>query len=183
VHTQGLGSLGLVPLLFSQDRKDEDLLELTECLGVPNPTFIHPQHETLELVLQGKPLPTSTALDRIGHRVNEILAPLSSFVVSRLRLTVNAGDKKLCDLAPAAAKTLSRYRVAALLAALPSLLSCGNLPDAAPWKALSRATEQLCNKKSAVHQRRALTAVQQEDYGYPRRRSKGLVQITLANPK
>jgi hypothetical protein len=84
-HSQGLGSPGLIPLLLSQGRKDEDLLELTECLGVQNPSLIHPQHETLE-VLQGKPLPI-VALDRIVLRVNEILALLSGFVVSRLWLT------------------------------------------------------------------------------------------------
>jgi hypothetical protein len=84
-HAQGLGSPGLIPLLFSQDRKDEDLLKLTDCLGVQNPSFVHPQYEILEVILQGRP--SLPALDRIVLKVNEILRPYSGFVVSRLRLT------------------------------------------------------------------------------------------------
>ena len=84
VHVQGLGGPGLIPLLFSQDSKDEDLLKLTDCLGVQNPSVVHPEYEILEVILQGRT--SSPALDRIVLRVNEILRPYSGFVVSRLRL-------------------------------------------------------------------------------------------------
>jgi hypothetical protein len=84
-HAQGLGSPGLIPLLFSQDRKDEDFSKLTDCLGVENPSFVHPQYEILEVILQGRP--SSPALDRIVLGVNEILRRLSRFVFSRLWLT------------------------------------------------------------------------------------------------
>ena len=53
MYIQGFGGPGSVPVLFSQDRKDEDLLKLTECLSVANPSLIHPEHETLEVILQG----------------------------------------------------------------------------------------------------------------------------------
>ena len=75
VHIQGFGGPGSVPVLFSQDREDEGLLKLTERLSVANPSLIHPEHETFEVILQGK-LPRRTALDPYRLRVNEILGCL-----------------------------------------------------------------------------------------------------------
>jgi hypothetical protein len=68
VHAQRLGRLELVPLVLSQGRKNEDLLELAQPFRVSNAALVHLQGEILELNLHGNDLFSvrSSTLHRTG---------------------------------------------------------------------------------------------------------------------
>jgi len=127
VHVQGLGGPELVPLLFPQDCEDEDLLKLTDCLGVQNPSLMHPQYEILEVILQGKP--SSPALDRIVLGVNEIPRPLSGLLSVACAFMAGGWQEMVQSQVGGCQGALSLW-VAALLVTLPSLSCCGNLAHA-----------------------------------------------------
>jgi hypothetical protein len=115
-------------------------MSLTECLGIQNPSFTHPQYETLDVILQGRP--SSPGLDRIVLGVNENSSTAIQFVVSRLRLT----GRRMEEYGAVSRRRLLRSAAApgySFACHAPSLSHGGNPADASPPTGLSRANAEV----------------------------------------